>query len=69
MKKIIIATDYHYFPEVASIVNMYGNYKSKVRVFEVGFSAGGYVGMLYTGKKPTQKSVSKMLDSLNIKLL
>lgn len=64
MKKIITCKDYHDFSDITYTLNHYCD--MKVTVKELGFAYPNYVGLLYTGHRPSKKWIRRELTRLDL---
>ena len=66
LPQLVEANDYHTFGELQETINSLTDIKVKVK--EIGFTGGTYVGVIYSGEKPDSKQIKKMLEEKNLEL-
>jgi len=56
LPQVIECSDYHDFDEEQDILEKYG---IKIKIKEMGFNAPEYIGLVYTGKKPSKEEIDR----------
>ena len=64
LPKVITVTDYHEFRDLEETLKIILD--KKVKVKELGFADGEYVGVVYAGKQPTKGELAIMLANKGI---
>ena len=68
LPNLVFVSDYHEFSSVAFHVNCLLA-KGTVRVAEIGHNGADYVGVVYTGRKPGQKTINALLEQKGVGLV
>ena len=67
LPQLIFVDDYHEFRYLEEYLNLILN-KPKIKIVEISFDQdqGQYVGIVYSGKKPTRKILQKLCSHHNL---
>lgn len=65
LPRLITVSDYHEFQDLEDKLRIL---KKDLRVAEVGFDNGEYVGVVYTGRKPGKLELRELADEQDIEL-
>jgi hypothetical protein len=64
--QIILTKDYHEFDQIEDCINLITTY-DLIKVKEIGFSRGSYVGLIYIATQyPTDEEIKNMLTNKGV---
>jgi hypothetical protein len=66
--KIVLAGDYHEFADHGAMGTLIKSLHSRLKLDEVGFVGSQYLGVIYTGRKPSRAQVLELIKARFAKL-
>lgn len=67
LPRLVCVSDYHEFDQISDTINNLLD-KKVVRVKEIGFAEGEYVGVVYTGHQPNTTQLKELCTKNKITL-